>query len=104
MRLKIDHLRLGSGGCKKEKKMHFDERNLGDYRIYAGALEGPKGDGYIGMMVVQRMQGAPGTPREAYRDESLACGHRWETPDAALAYAISKAHEVIQKRPVMLAC
>ena len=27
--------------------MHFDERNVGDYKIFAGALEAPRGDGYI---------------------------------------------------------
>ena len=39
--------------------MHFDERNVGDYRIFAGALEAPKGDGYIAAMIVQRIQGVP---------------------------------------------
>jgi len=28
-------------------------------------------------MIVQRIQGVAGAPREALRDESLACGHRW---------------------------
>ncbi len=83
--------------------MHFDERMMGDYRIYAGALEGPQGDGYTATMIVQRVTGVP-QPREAYRDESLACGHRWKSPDAALAYAIEKAREVILNRPRMLAC
>ena len=84
--------------------MHFDERNVGDYRIFAGALEGPKGDGYIAAMIVQRVKGVPGVPREVMRDESLACGHRWESPDDALAYAISKAQEAIRKGPPLLTC
>ena len=84
--------------------MHFDERNVGDYRIFAGALEGPKGDGYIAAMIVQRVKGVPGVPREVMRDESLACGHRWESPDDALAYAISKALEAIRIRSSALAC
>jgi hypothetical protein len=84
--------------------MHFDERTIGDYRVYAGALEGPRGDGYIAALVVQRMQGVPGAPREALRDESLACGHRWQSAEAALAYAITKAQEAIRSRSPALAC
>ncbi len=83
--------------------MHFEERTIGDYRIYAGALEGPQGDGYVAAMVVQRVLGIP-RPREAYRDDSLACGHRWKSPGAALAYAIDKASDVIIHRPRMLTC
>jgi hypothetical protein len=84
--------------------MQFDVRNEGDYRIYAGALEGPRGDGYIAALVVQRVQGVAGAPREALRDESLACGHRWESPDAALAYAVSKGQEAVRSRSKLLAC
>ncbi len=84
--------------------MKFDERNVGDYKIFAGALEAPRGDGYIAAMIVQRIQGVPGAPREALRDESLACGHRWESAADALAYAMSKAQEAIRNRSPMLAC
>jgi hypothetical protein len=88
----------------RRKTVHFDERNVGDYRIYAGALEAPKGDGYIATMIVQRVHGVPGAPREALRDEALACGHRWESPADALAYAITKAQEAIRNRSPMLLC
>ena len=84
--------------------MQFDVRNEGDYRIFAGALEGPRGDGYIAALVVQRLQGVPGAPREALRDESLACGHRWASADAALAYAMNKAQDAIRNRSPMLTC
>ncbi len=79
--------------------MHFDERKIGDYRVFTGALEGPKGDGYIAALVVQREQG--GAPREILRDDSLACGHRWPSPDAALAYAMGKAQDVIRKQALL---
>lgn len=82
--------------------MHFDERKIGDYRVFTGALEGPLGDGYIAALIVQREQG--GSPREILRDESLACGHRWPSADAALAYAMSKAQDVIRKQVPMLTC
>jgi hypothetical protein len=84
--------------------MHFDERKIGDYRIYTGALEGPRGDGYIAALIVLREQGLTGAPREILRDESLACGHRWESPSDALAYAMSKAQEAIRNCSPMLAC
>ena len=84
--------------------MQFDERTVGDYRIFAGALEAPLGDGYIAAMIVQRVQGAPNTPREAYRDESVACGHRWASADAAIAYAMQRAADVIRQRSQLLAC
>lgn len=83
--------------------MHFDERTLGDYRIYAGALEGPQGDGYTATMIVQRVGGVS-RPREAYRDESIACGHRWQSAEAALAYALDKARDVINHQRDLLTC
>jgi hypothetical protein len=83
--------------------MHFDERNEGDFHIYAGALEGPRGDGYIAAVVVMRRTLGPATkPRELYRDESLACGHRWASPGGALQYAMSKAREVIRSERMRL--
>ena len=84
--------------------MQFDERTVGDYRIFAGALEAPLGDGYIAAMIVQRVQGVPNTPREAYRDESVACGHRWASADAAIAYAMQRAADVIRQRSQLLTC
>ena len=83
--------------------MQFDERTLGDYRIYAGALEAPMGDGYIAAMIVQRVHGVT-APREAYRDESVACGHRWPSAEAAIAYAMNRAAEFIRQRSTLLAC
>lgn len=83
--------------------MRFEERALGDYRIYAGALEGPKGDGYTAALIVQRVRGVT-KPRDAYRDDSMAGGHRWASPEAALAYALGKAREVIEEQPRMLTC
>ena len=84
--------------------MRFDERQIGDYRIYAGALEAPIGDGFTATMIVQRVHGVPNAPREVLRDEGLACGHRWESAADALAYAMTKAQEAIRNRSPMLAC
>ena len=84
--------------------MHFDERNEGDYRIFAGALESTVGDGYTEAVVVNRWRGRPDAPREAYRNESLACGHRWPTADAALRYALLRGQEVVRTELHRLAC
>ncbi|HEX7383321.1 MAG TPA: hypothetical protein VF291_03350 [Burkholderiaceae bacterium] len=84
--------------------MHFDERDEGDYRIYAGALEAPRGGGYIAAVVVKRIRGARDGPREAWRDESLAGGHRWLSPHEALHYALDKARELIRCERHRLAC
>lgn len=87
-----------------ERDLHFDEHTEGPYRIYAGALEAPTGDGYIAAVVVRRLEPDSRSGREAYRDESLACGYRWESPHEALLYAVSRAREMISKRSNMLLC
>jgi hypothetical protein len=81
--------------------MHFQESIEGSFRIYAGALEAPRGGGYIAAVVVSRVGSPPG--REAWRDDSLACGHRWERPNEALHYALSEARRVIRTRLAPLA-
>ena len=84
--------------------MRFQESHEGDYRIYVGALEAPRGDGYIAAVVVNRVRGATSSNREAFRDDSLACGYRWPNPDEALHYALTRARELIRTRSQMLAC
>ena len=76
--------------------MRFQEITEGDYRIYAGALDAPRGSGYIAAVVVNRVRG-PQPPREVYRDESVACGHRWKSAEEALAYALNRAREMVRK-------
>ena len=82
--------------------MQFDQRDEGEYRIYAGAMESKLGDGYIAAVVVSKVRGVP-FEKEAFRDDALACGHRWESPKAALSYAFGKAREVIRNQTHRLA-
>jgi hypothetical protein len=84
--------------------MRFQETHEGDYRIYVGALEAPRGDGYIAAVVVNRVRGTVAKNREAFRDDSLACGHRWPDAEEALHYALNRAREMIRSRSQMLAC
>ena len=91
--------------------MQFDECFEGEYRIFVGALEAPHGDGFIAAVVVSRVLGESGAEdrvgtrlaREVWRDDSLACGYRWPTPDAALHYAKNRAREMVRKASPMLA-
>ena len=84
--------------------MQFNECHEGDYRIFAGAVEAPRGDGYIAALVVRRVRGAELPKHDAYRDESLACGYRWRSADEAIHYAMNRARELIRTRSQMLMC
>lgn len=84
--------------------MRFDEGQEGDYRIYVGAVEAPRGEGYIAALIVNRVRGLQGRHPEAYRDDSLACGYRWPSAEEAMQYAMTRARELIRSRPQMLAC
>lgn len=108
--------------------MQFDECFEGEYRIFVGALDAPRGQGFIAAVVVSRVLGeGPGAgsddaregthrgalvasraprrarTREVWRDDSLACGYRWPTPEAALHYAKNRAREMVRKASPMLA-
>jgi hypothetical protein len=87
----------------QDSSMRFREITEGEYRIYAGALEAPRGDGYIAAIVVSRVHGST-AQREAYRDESVACGHRWPSPDEAISYALARARELVRSQSRMLLC
>lgn len=84
--------------------MRFNEGHEGDYRIYVGAVESTRGDGYIAAMVVKRVQSGAVDAGVAFRDDSLACGYRWPSADEALQYAMNRARELIRKRSHALAC
>ena len=84
--------------------MHFSMTDEGSYRIYAHAVCARHEDGYVAMVVVDRVQGSGGGAREAYRDEMLAGGHRWPSPEAARLYAVAKGREVIRMEQHRLAC
>jgi len=83
--------------------MNFDESTVGDYRVFSGAIESPIGDGYIAALIVLHNRTRPHQTTEVFRDESLSCGHRWESPEAALSYAMGKAREVIRRHEPLLA-
>lgn len=77
--------------------MHFAEIDTGDYRIYAGAIEKPRAYGYVAAVVVMRVRGDK-PRREAYREESLAGGFAWSSPDEALRFAVNAGRDVVMSR------
>lgn len=83
--------------------MLLEERDEGEFRIYAGAMEGRTGDGYIAAVVVSRVRGTDSGPRETYRNDALAGGHRWESPQLAIRYAIATGREVLKTERLRLA-
>ncbi|HEY4080235.1 MAG TPA: hypothetical protein VGM81_06035 [Burkholderiaceae bacterium] len=85
--------------------MQFDEVDAGDFRIYAGAIEGPHRFGYIAAVVVMRQTGPKGSGlrEETYRDERLAGGFTWATPKEALRFAINAGRDVVMCRAGMSA-
>ncbi len=85
--------------------MQFNETQEGDYRIFVGALEAATGDGYIAALVVNRTRGVQNARQaQAFRDDSLACGYRWDSADQALHYALNRGREMIRSRSQMLSC
>jgi hypothetical protein len=83
--------------------MQYAERDEGDYRIHAQATGGELGDGYVAAVVISRVRGAT-VPREAFRNEALAGGYHWPSPEAALCYAMGKGRELVASEPSRLAC
>ena len=84
--------------------MRFNETHEGDYRIYVGAVESTRGDGYIAALVVKRMKSGAVDAGIAFRDDSLACGYRWPSADEAIHYAMNRGRELVRSRSQMLAC
>ena len=77
--------------------MHYDERDEGGFRIYAGAMETPSG--YTAAVAVRRLAGAQSST-VVYRDEAMAGGYAWFQPRDALQYAIANATKWIRRQGV----
>jgi hypothetical protein len=75
--------------------MHFQEHIEGDLRIYAGAIESPRHDGYLAAVVVHRVR-ADG-PVEVFREDRLCGSYAWPTPQAAMAFAVQRARSVMRR-------
>ncbi len=68
--------------------MQFEDRDDGEYRIHAGALELRAGQGFLAAVIVNRTCVGSHGGREVYRDTAVSGGHRWLTSGQALARAL----------------
>ncbi len=76
--------------------MHFDQRDEGDFTIYAQAIETSEGD-YTAAAVVMQVRGVDEAV-EVFRDLNMSGGYAWDDPDRALHFAIHVATEVLRER------
>lgn len=74
--------------------MNLQERDVGDFRIYAGALEAP--GGYVAAVEVHRVKGVDNPPQVVFSADRLSCGHRFELATAALRHAFSVGGQAIR--------
>jgi hypothetical protein len=76
--------------------MHFQEHHEGDLRIYAGAIESHRHDGYLAAVIVHRLQ-SDGAAVEVFREDRLCGAYAWPTPEAAMAFAVQRARSVMRR-------
>jgi hypothetical protein len=92
-----DSLNQGQSSRNQGQIMHFEQVDLGEYRIYAGAIERPRQFGYVAAVVVMRERGR--SPQvEAFRDENLASGYAWTSPAEALRFAVNAGRDAVLYR------
>jgi hypothetical protein len=82
--------------------MHFTERDVGDFRIYAGAIEEPLG-GYVAGVVVHRRRGLGRPPELVFRDDRLFGAHRFDKANDALMRALDAGHRAIRAASLSVA-
>jgi hypothetical protein len=75
--------------------MHFDERTIGDYKIYTGAIETP--NGFVAAVAVSRLCGSRG-PVGLFFDDALDSGRTFDCPRQALAHAMARGWFELQAR------
>lgn len=82
--------------------MDLMERDVGDFRIYAGALEAPLG-GYTAAVEVHRVRGVSNPPQVIFSSDRMSGGHRFEQSTAALRHALNMGHQAIRLRETAVA-
>lgn len=80
--------------------MDMQERQVGDFRIYAGALDAPDG-GYIAAVEVHRVDAASDAAEVIFSSERISGGHRFEVAALALRHALDVGHQAVRLRVSM---
>jgi hypothetical protein len=73
--------------------MNFEEKAIGAFKIYTGAMEAPE-RGYIASVIVHRVQGE-GAPALVFRCQQLHGGYRYATARHALDEAMSAGQKEV---------
>lgn len=77
--------------------MLLEERDEGNYRICARAMERRTGDGYpAATVVVNHLRDALFEPRETCGNDALARGHRWESSLPAIPLAMEMGRKMLK--------
>jgi hypothetical protein len=79
--------------------MNLKEIDIGDFRIYAGAMDGPHG-GYTAAVEVHEIRGPGQPPRRVFSSDRLSGGHRFPGPDEALRHAMGIGQQAIRLEQV----
>ncbi|CAN0471589.1 unnamed protein product [Phaeothamnion confervicola] len=78
--------------------MHFEEQDCGGCRIYGGTFESAYG-GYVAAVVVLRT----GPKAElVFKDDSLSCGHTFDTPASALRHAMEAGRRAVRRQAELM--
>lgn len=75
--------------------MNLQERDVGNFRIYAGAIDGPRG-GYTAAVEVHQLRGPGQPPRRVFSSDRLSGGHRFAGPAEALRHAMGIGQQAIR--------
>ena len=79
------------------------QRDVGDFRIYAGTFEA-RGGGHTAAVEVHRVRGESELlPEVVFSNDCLSGGHRFDGSTAALAHAMDVGHQVIRLRGASVA-
>ena len=87
-------LAVGGGTIGRMELIEVDEAG---HRLHLGPLESPRAAGYTAALAVQRLDARPGA-EVLFRDDRLACGHRFATADDALVYALRQGRAWLRAR------
>lgn len=93
---------MGDAVAESKDMKTLQQRDVGDFRIYAGSFEA-HGGGYTAAVEVHRVQGVPHVPEVVFSNECLSGGHRFNTPSAALKHAMDVGHQAIRLREALAA-
>lgn len=83
------------GQILTKTQMRFEDRNDGEYRIHAGALELREGMGHLAAVIVVHFRKGATKGTDVFRDIAISGGYRWLTSDQALQQAFVSGNAAI---------